>query len=131
MLAVIYAQALYQSSRSLPAVKCDELLENLKNVLARKGHGRLLPQVVREFEKLLRRQSEGHGIVQVARKQDATRLKAQIEQACAALHIDPEVLVVQENDTLIGGFLLREKTAQIDGSYRRKLIELYRQFIAA
>jgi len=108
------------------------LIENLKAMLARKGHERLYPQIVREYEKLvLSKAVEDRGVLEVVSEKDISRLKGQIEEACAALHVSPENLEVRENDRLIGGFLLRKKAIQIDASFRRKLIELYRQLVAA
>ena len=130
MLPLIYAQALYKSSRGKSDLA--PLFVNLKAILERKGHSRLLPQIAREYEKLLHRGAvEDQGVLEVAHKADVTHLKAQIEAACAELNLDESALDVRENKELIGGFLLRKKSVQIDGSYRRRLIELYRQLVAA
>jgi len=44
----MYAQALYGSDTQAP----QSLLENLKAALLRRGHTKLLPKILREYEKL-------------------------------------------------------------------------------
>lgn len=132
MLPLTYAQALHKSSLGKEEKDFDALVRNLKKILVRKGHATLLPAIVREYEKLsVRAVGVDQGILEVVREADVISFKDAIARSCAELQINIDTLEIRENNKLIGGFLLRKKSAQMDGSFRRKLIELYRQLVAA
>ena len=132
MLPLTYAQALYKSSWGKEEKDFDGLVGNLKSILTRKGHGALFPAIVREYEKLVgEKVGTDRGVLEVVRESDVTHFKDAIARATAELHINIDTLEIRENQKLIGGFLLRQKSAQIDGSFRRRLLELYRQLVAA
>lgn len=126
MLPKLYAQALYKAgSANAPGV-----LKNLEVLLQRKGHERLMPAIAREFKRVLQRQVDAQGILEVARTGDVSKLTAQVAYAASKLNLNPDNLDVRENPDLVGGYLMRTKDSQIDGSYRRALLNLYSRLIA-
>ena len=59
-----------------------------------------------------------------ARKEDVERYKSELEKYIAALNANVKVEI---EDNLIGGFRYEGRDIVIDGSYRRQLLNLYRE----
>jgi F0F1-type ATP synthase delta subunit len=106
------------------------VISNLKSVLIKKGHERLLGSIMRGALRQLE-----HDIVSKApqikiAKQDAGLLN----RAMTALKdLGDEVVlepVVKTDDNLIGGFVVTAANKQIDASYKRALLNLYRKVVS-
>lgn len=106
------------------------VISNLKSVLIKKGHERLLGSILRGALRQLE-----HDIVSKApqikiAKQDAGLLN----RAMTALKdLGDEVVlepVVKTDDNLIGGFVVTAANKQIDASYKRALLNLYRKVVS-
>lgn len=130
MQAVSYAHALHQAARNADRVRQEELFQNLLHILKTKGHQRLLPQILHEYERLMAHvQEQSKGVLEVTHQKDVRHLTKEIERACQKLHLTAANLELKVNDQLVGGFLLRKSGTLFDASYRRQLIELYRRLI--
>jgi hypothetical protein len=70
--ATQYAQALYELAEQKPA-EAVAFLERLREILARRGHQRLLPRIYTEYEHLLQRKSRLELHRKVTPEQERTR----------------------------------------------------------
>jgi F0F1-type ATP synthase delta subunit len=95
----------------------------LKRVLARRGHERLLPRIVRTLEReASRRTGAGATILTVAKAADADSVAVQSLLREMAVVEKPTVVI---DETIIGGAKLRSGDTEIDASYKTTLINLY------
>ena len=131
MLAPMYARALYSALQDSREEHHNTLVENFLALLQKKGHAGLITQILREYEKIEQsRKVSDVGVLEVARKHDVEKLKDRIDAAALTLGVRREGLEVSENDTLVGGFILRREHEQVDASYRRQLLKLYQRLIS-
>jgi F0F1-type ATP synthase delta subunit len=95
----------------------------LKRALARRGHERLLPRIVRTLEReALRRTGAGSTILTVAKAADADSVAVQSLLREMAIVEKPTVVI---DETIIGGAKLRSGDTEIDATYKTTLINLY------
>ncbi len=127
MLARSYAHALNQLLSTLPAYEGDRIIRSFLGVLARRGHRALLPRIVRELSRIHTSGSSNKPVVLVPRGSERETLQSRIDAICSQLAIEPTTLAWQEDDRVVGGFLIRTKHAQYDATYRRALITLYQK----
>ncbi len=103
----------------------DTALTNLKAIMQKKGHGRLLAQVLkaamRELSAILPRE---RAVVTYATEVgvDATKLDAALT---AVGYTKDSELETKIDPTIIGGLTVRFKGKQLDASYKRALRDLY------
>lgn len=107
--------------------KSDAIVRGLSQTLARRGHQKLLPRIVRaigmDAERVARRTGT---TLTVAKDADATRYAADIKEAAERMGAgSAHETVVDER--LVGGFALRTADALYDRSYRTALVDLYRR----
>lgn len=103
------------------------ILASLDTVLARRGHEKLKGRILRELARLLERAREGRATLMIADANDVATLKSEISAATQQLGAaDTDTII---DPTLIGGFVLRTKTKQLDRSYKNALLKLYRSII--
>lgn len=108
----------------------DTALSNLKALMQKKGHTRLLAQVlkasVRELTAILPR---GKATVTVASLDGVT--DAELTSALKQVGHTSEVELDQKIDpTLIGGLTVRFKGQMLDASYKKALRDLYTRFLS-
>jgi F0F1-type ATP synthase delta subunit len=104
--------------------KPETVLTNLKSVLDRRGHVRLLPRIMRALEReLARLQTVGVPTLTVARASDATSALA--KSLVRELALDDAALRIVVDETIVGGAKLRANSQEIDASYKTALITLY------
>lgn len=131
MTPVVYAHALYAALRGGTASEA-QLVQNLEQLLRDRGHAMLLPRILREYEKLAASKLVAdRGVLEVARESDTRNLREEIGTAARELGVDLEEAEVVENDAVVGGFILRKTEAQVDASYRRRLLDLYQRLRSA
>lgn len=126
MLAHDYAIAIANEitgGKELPAV-----LSSLDRVLARKGHEKLRPRILGELARIFERRGTEEAVVIVGSEEDLKKLQDEIADAKKELGIEKGVETTVDA-SLIGGYVLRTKEQQIDRSYKRALINLYRSII--
>ena len=106
------------------------IIKNLKEALARKGHGRLLGAVLRGALRQLEHEVVGKA-PQISVAKDSAELVAKAKAVLATLG-DSGVLspVVKTDETLVGGYVVTAAGKQVDASYKRALLNLYRKVIS-
>ncbi len=117
----LYVTALIESIKAghQPA----EVFQGLKHVLARRGHERLLPRIMRTLEReAYRRTGAGIATLTVASAADADSAIVQALLTEMAVVGKPTVVI---DETIIGGAKLRSGDTLIDASYKTTLINLY------
>lgn len=103
------------------------VLASLESVLAHRGHQKLKGRILRTLARLLARSQGSEAALFVASEADAQKLKQEIAAASKTLEASDVVEVI--DPTIIGGFVLRTKTKQLDQSYKSALLKLYRSVI--
>lgn len=108
----------------------DTALSNLKALMQKKGHTRLLAQVlkasVRELTTILPR---GKAVVTVATAGGVT--EAELTTALAKVGHTSEIELDHKIDpTLIGGLTVRFKGQMLDASYKKALRDLYTRVLS-
>ena len=124
MLARHYAHALYQATEKVSGRELGSRLKSFADVLARKGHERLLRSIVREYENHRLRLERRRTVA--SHKEEAVAKKHLKEYRQFA---EKEVVVSVDPD-LIRGFRIEGNDTLFDGSAKRRLITLYRQLIS-
>lgn len=123
-LAHNYALALYELTKDTtakPAVVVSDLVKLLKH----KGHVKLLPDILREFEKVIdSARDEATMVLTCAKKSDLAKYKNKLKEHFG--HSGGSFTKEEVDDTLIGGYVIRSGDTILDGSYKRKLLLLYR-----
>lgn len=107
--------------------KITEVLKGLKKTLEDRGHTALLPRILRRIHRSFEEGGgEGDAVTAyVAREEDQKKFKREIAafagEASVAFHTD---------ETLIGGYIARKEGAQVDASYKRQLVDVYRNIMS-
>jgi F0F1-type ATP synthase delta subunit len=107
----------------------EKALQHLDTVLSRRGHEKLRKRILRAAERILTRQSEFQvPTVYVAGDAAAKHERHAIDAALKTLGAKgPHHTEVDE--TLIGGFRIVAGGKELDQSYKRQLLTLYRRII--
>lgn len=121
-----YAQALYQAFLSKDQKDFDAFFENMMSLLKQRSHQNMIPQIITAYEQLSERGVSGQAVVVVAKKEDEEKYKKDIESHADVFGKDYQV-VVDEN--IVGGYVIRSNSEQIDQSYRTRLLEMYQQLV--
>jgi F0F1-type ATP synthase delta subunit len=117
----LYVTAVVESLKA--GHKPSAVFSGLKSVLARRGHERLLPRIVRTLEReALRRTGDGTAMLTVAKPADADSAIAQ--SLLREMTVDEKPTIVID-ETIIGGAKLRSGDTEIDATYKTTLIYLY------
>lgn len=104
--------------------KPDAVVSGLVATLKTRGAIRLLPRIVRAYERLLMREKNLLPKVTVARRKDTSRA---VEVAIDTFPgIAADDIQVQYDETLIGGFNAEYKGRRLSQSYKSALLRLYR-----
>ncbi len=117
----LYVTAVVESLKA--GQKPVEVFSGLKQVLARRGHERLLPRIIRTLEReASRRTGAGATTLTVAKAADvdSTAVQSLLREMAVA---EKPVVVIDE--TIIGGAKLRHGDTEIDTTYKTTLINLY------
>jgi len=128
MLARHYAHALYQATEKVSGRELGSRLKSFADVLARKGHERLLRSIVREYENYrLRLERRRTVTVSVASHKEEAVAKKHLKEY--RQFAEKEVVVSVDPD-LIRGFRIEGNDTLFDGSAKQHLITLYRKLIS-
>ena len=110
----------------LGGLDIDKALANTKAVLVSKGHQRLWPQILRATKRVLEARLKS-AVPQVAVAKSGAVPAETIKIALLAIGVaENEAYTLIEDDTLVGGFTARFKGTLLDKSYKRVLVDLYR-----
>lgn len=127
MRARDYAEA-FVDCLDRPESDHQSLIERLISVAEQNGHRNLLPKIVRVTEKILRGRERGETIIVTGATevtdQEVTQLLKQSPYKDIVEQKHKRV-IRKKDDSLIGGYVIRTKSKQIDTSYKRKLLNLY------
>lgn len=131
MKASWYAEALYgalQSKHVKTESDSKKVFARFRKVIAARGHEKLLHFVAHELEKIMAREKVNNEVTLVTA--DA---KSVSKWAHAYDHYEKEGLIQKGStrrdvvdESIVGGFQIRTKDTLIDGSYKKSLVELYR-----
>lgn len=123
-----YAQALKEIIRDGKGNE-ETIGVSFVNLLKKKGHIKLLPQILKEFEKFSEKDIDTKQVVlTVARIADENRFKSDALQYITGF--DEGHLKTKIDESLVGGFKIETKDIVVDASYKKKLLNLYREIIA-
>jgi F0F1-type ATP synthase delta subunit len=117
----LYVTAVLKSIKAgqKPAV----VFDGLKHILARRGHERLLPRIVRSLEREAARATHSDTpILTVVKASDKDT--ALVAALMKDMGVTSEAAVVVD-ETIIGGAKLRSGDTEIDATYKTALINLY------
>jgi F-type H+-transporting ATPase subunit delta len=111
----------------LEGKEVDSLLLSTKQLLAKKGHERLWPAILRGALRELERSGRAN-VPQVTLSKDSKETSAKLSEALKALGVEGDATYETKIDeSLIGGFIVRYKDRMIDASYKKALVDLYRK----
>ncbi len=127
-LAQTYARALYEAEGTTGPANRAALFGNFVAALKRRGHGKLLPRIEKEYLKLIAQGKKNVIHVRVAREKD--RAAAQKSVAALSKKGEPTAKIVVDS-ALVSGFMISGRDFRFDATGRRTLLELYKKLTAA
>ncbi|OIP64931.1 MAG: hypothetical protein COV32_01155 [Candidatus Yonathbacteria bacterium CG10_big_fil_rev_8_21_14_0_10_43_136] len=131
MKASWYAEALYGALNG-KHVKNEsdsrKIFTHFRKVVSARGHDGLLPFVAHEFGKIVTRERDRNEVILVTADN-----KSVGKWAHAYDHYEKEGIIPKGatrrdvvDESIVGGFQIRTKDTLVDGSYKKSLVELYR-----
>ena len=119
-----YAQALWKMIQN--GSKPKEAVAKLREVLAVRGRGALLPKIARAFARLAARQEASSKMtLTVAREKDARAAAKEVEKILAAHKISDVELCEEVDESLIGGWRLEGRGLLVDTTWKKSLVDMY------
>jgi F0F1-type ATP synthase delta subunit len=118
MKAERLAQVLHKATSSLTKVEAASFTDSFMSYITLRGYKGLLPRVLREYERLVLRESEEAVVVTVAKKSDVAPL--------LTLHQIEGKAITKIDETIIGGYHIETESSQIDATQKNALLTLYR-----
>lgn len=83
--ATDYAKALFAAATEHPQRGTD-LIKNLKALLARRGHSKLMPRILSEYEKLFLREARAKRYAEVTPEQERARTLLELYRTLVKTH---------------------------------------------
>jgi F0F1-type ATP synthase delta subunit len=124
MLARHYAHALYGTKGEIDPSR-------FRVFLKARGHETLLPGIVRELQSLVgEKSSVSRARIHIVRKEHLERFTDELSRYARELSFDPAGVDIIEDPDIVGGFIIETGTHRIDGSFRKRLLNLYRRLMA-
>lgn len=109
----------------------DEIVKGMTRALRARGHLRLLPRILRILEQSAKTKNKREQpVLSVACAKDTEVHASAITQSQMLLGIGDKKIETVIDETLVGGYLIRHGSTQIDASYKKALITLYRAVTA-
>jgi len=107
-------------------IPVETVLFGLTTTLEKHGHGKLykkiLELVVSDLNRELKKEET---TVTVAKESDLAKLKGDIEEVLK--NFDSNATYESKtDDSIIGGYIVKKGSTVVDGSYKHKLLSLYR-----
>jgi F0F1-type ATP synthase delta subunit len=123
----IYSEALHQAV--LTGTRIDVALRHLKEILKRNGHSALYAKVLKAAEaKFAKDERTGTLEIVLARTSDEKAYKEEI--AAVKKSADAAHTTIRLDETIVGGYIARSATKEVDASFKRSLLAIYRSLIA-
>lgn len=125
MLASSYAKALYDVLQT--GEDFSSVLKGFRQVLEVRGHQKLEAAVYKQLIALYEQQEQSDtAVVTVVKESDVEALKADIAETLTSLGAATAEYTVVENEHAVGGYTVRAGHEYVDKSYKKALVELYR-----
>ncbi len=123
----IYGEALYKAVSG--GVSLDAALSRLKEILKEHGHGSLYGKILKNTESRFVKDAGATELkIILAKESDEktfiTEIK-KVEEAFGATHT-----TVSIDESIAGGYIARTNEKELDASYKKSLLEVYRQLTA-
>ncbi|MEK7452846.1 MAG: F0F1 ATP synthase subunit delta [Patescibacteria group bacterium] len=129
MLSEKYTQALYKLAKDRYEKDQISFFSNFLEILKRNGHYKLLPKILKNYERIVREDKVKIGIeLVISDVKFEDQYKKEIKNYKEYFNIKQSVNVVID-PSIIGGFMIKTKGIVVDASYKRWLIGLYHKFI--
>ncbi|MFZ2303246.1 MAG: F0F1 ATP synthase subunit delta [Minisyncoccia bacterium] len=129
MKASWYAEALYGALEGKSESDGSQVLARFRAVLAARGHSAFLRFIPQELGKIIEREKNKNEVILVTA--DSKSLSKWVH---AYDHYEKEGIIPKRatrrdviDESIVGGFQIRANDILIDGSYKKSLVELYRQ----
>ncbi len=126
MQAREYAQALYEieNAEKSPA----STVKNLVGVLEKRGHTRLLPRILAEYERLVNGEGEKDAVtVRVADEKARRGAITEAHTLSESMGFDKKKIHIEEDESLIDGYAIEGPGFRYDTSAKAGLLALYKQ----
>lgn len=130
-IARLYAELLLKVLAGKSSREQEKRLEHFLSLVHSRGHGKLLPRIVREFEKVLARASRKAEVTLTAAHEKDLRAAAK-EAAAVLARAGREGTPLRErvDQRLVRGFVLAGSDFTYDASARASLIALFERLTA-
>ena len=128
-----YAQALFEKATDVADRKSVELLiKNLVAILKSEGKLKLLPSILKEYERLSERRAAEKAHLYVANEKAVKKApeSQNVLNFTKEIGVEAKDLEVVVDASLVGGFRLESPTRLVDASHKRSLLHLYRKVIS-
>jgi len=126
--AQLYAQALYEASQNKAETELDGFFANMILKLKESHEYKLLPTITREFESLLTQKEKGNGTALVVRDAlDAEKYIQELSKHGDTFSSSDTQII--EDTTIVGGYIARNARAMLDRSYKKGLLDMYKQLV--
>jgi len=123
----VYSEALCQAIAG--GMKPDAALSRLREILKEHGHAALYGKILKRAEAHLAKDADAGMLeVTVAKAGDEKTYTDAIAKIKEDLDVTHTTIRIDE--TIAGGYIARTKNREIDASYKKSLLSLYRKLIA-
>lgn len=120
-----YAHALAQAAQVKNTEEFNHFFDNFIAVLKYKSHLSLLPAILKQVKQLGESQEQANKTLLIVRNAALAGEYANIiDQNSDVFGTDHEVVA---DPQIVGGYVVRNRTHTIDGSYRTGLLNLYKK----
>lgn len=125
----VWAHALYLAAQE--HAEHDRLLNGLRRALRRRGKLSLLPHIARAYQRIVENRAHEHTpVLRVAHRNDVEVLSEELNRAKQRMGVADQMLRIEHDPSIIGGYCLEAHGAAMDASYKRMLLDLYRTMLA-
>lgn len=130
MNADTYATALFRALSGAEPHAQDQMLERFIGMVRSRRHERLLPAIVRSFERKTERAQQKQFVhVTFADTTDTHKMDESIQKDLQALGVHGVPHITTQDQTLIGGYVINAHGKRLDASYKNTLLQMYHSLI--
>ena len=121
-MVIEYAHALAKSTEGTSKDQAKIYVARLVEILKREGKLKALPQILREFKRIIEQRNAKTPTLTVAQKKDAANATKELKAILKEAVVSDSVV----DDSIIGGWRYVGRDTLVDNSYKTALIDLYR-----
>lgn len=123
----IYSEALHQAI--LNGTRIDAALKHLSEILNKNGHSALYAKILKAAAAKFAKDERASTLeIVLARASDEKAYKGEI--AALKKSTNAAETSVRLDETIVGGYIARSATKEVDASFKRSLLAIYRSLIA-